>query len=173
MDRFLIRQTVLSLTVCAVAIAGGTTSGITQMTATCVAENGQFISVQIVVARAPDVARATSYPRPLILVDPAFEHFSQPARTLILSHECHHVTHSYINEDQADVYAGRLMYLAGFSADVTEEAAKEVFRAGDAAKGHSLAVVRIKSITKGYSDAAREKDGVGPGDDPSTPKPIN
>ncbi|HEX4231781.1 MAG TPA: hypothetical protein VHZ07_24145 [Bryobacteraceae bacterium] len=156
MKTFLVRQTVQSLTVCALAIAGAL-SGLAQTTAACLADNGQSVNVPIVVARSPDVARATHYPRPLILVDPAFERFSQPAKTLILSHECHHVTHSYVNEDQADVYAGRLMYLAGFSAEVTEEAAKEVFRFSNATNGHSLTIVRIRSITKGYLEAQRAR----------------
>jgi hypothetical protein len=166
MSKFLV-HTVQSFTICAIAIAGGATSAHAHTTATCLAENGQSVSVPVVVARSPDVARATHYPRPLILVDPAFELFSQPARILILSHECHHVTHPYVNEDQADVYAGRLMYLAGFSAEVTEEAAKEVFRLSNATNGHSLMIVRIRSITKGYLDAARRTGGIGPGDDTS------
>jgi hypothetical protein len=173
MNKFLVRQTVQSLMVCALALAGGMTSGMAQTTAACIAENGQSVNVPIVVARSPDVARATHYPWQLILVDPVFERFSQPAQTLILSHECHHVIYPYVNEDQADVYAGRLMYLAGFSEDVTLDAAKEVFRFGNATNGHSAPLVRIRSITKGYSDAAREKGGIDPGDDPSTPKPIN
>jgi hypothetical protein len=174
MKKFSVLQIVRGLTVCTLAIIGGASSGIAQMTATCLAENGESVTVPIVIApSAADVARATNYPRRLILVDPAFERFSLPARTLILSHECHHVTHSYVNEDQADRYAGRLMYMAGFSAEVTEDAAKEVFRLGNTNHGHSLPLVRIRSITKGYADAAREKGSVGPSDDPSNAKSVN
>jgi hypothetical protein len=157
MNNFAVRKTVHTLAALVLAILGGTHPGIAQVTATCLAQNGQSVDVPIVVAISSDVARATSYPRPLILVDPDFQHFSQPAKTLILGHECHHVTHSYVNEDEADVYAGRLMYIAGFSADVTVEAAKEVFRFSIATKGHSLPLIRVRSISKGYSDAAREK----------------
>lgn len=163
MSKFSTRITVrlLTVSVCALAILGGPTSSIAQATATCVADNGRPVRVPIVIARSADVARATHYPHPLILVDPAFLQFPQPARKLILSHECHHATHSYVNEDEADVYAGRLMYMAGFSEDATVNAAKEVFRFSDATKGHSLSLIRIRSVIKGYSDAEIELSGPG------------
>jgi hypothetical protein len=47
-----------------------------------------------------------------------------------------------------------MMYMNGFSADVTVKAAKEVFRFANAAKGHSPPNTRVTSVTKGYSDAA-------------------
>lgn len=157
MNNFAVRKIAHTVAALVLAMLGGTDQGIAQVTTTCLAQNGQPVDVPIIVAISSYVARATSYPRPLILVDPEFQHFSQPAKSLILGHECHHVTHSYVNEDEADVYAGRLMYIAGFSADVTVEAAKEVFRFSNATKGHSLPATRVRSIAKGYSDAAREK----------------
>lgn len=172
MNNLSVRKTLRSLAACALAILGGAAPAIAQATATCLAENGRSVDVPIVIASSSDVARATSYPHPLILVDPGFQHFSHPARVLILSHECHHVTHSYVDEDQADVYAGRLMYMAGFYADVTVEAAKEVFRSGKTMSGHSLPLIRIRSIARGYSDAAREKGVVGPADDPFVSKRV-
>ena len=153
MSSFSVRIIVRSLTVWILAIAGGTASGVAQVTASCIAENGRPVKVPIVVAPSAEVARAIYNPRPLILIDPAFLQFSQPAKRLILNHECHHATRPYVNEDEADVYAGKLMYMAGFSEETTVIAAKEVFRSSCETKGHSSSLTRIRSVMRGYSDA--------------------
>ena len=126
-----------------------------QIFATCVADNGQRVRVPVYLSHTGDIARSRAAPISRIFIDPAFQRLSPAAQHLILSHECHHAVHTYINEDQADVYAGKLMYLGGYSRDVTMKAAREVMSRGTTS-GHSDPAVRIASIMRGFDEAAAD-----------------
>lgn len=126
-------------------------SGRAQTAVPCMSESGDKVLVPLYYTPpGDDLAKTTPLPNPAIYVDPAIQTFSSSAQMLIFSHECHHATHDYINEDEADVHAGVLMRKNGVSPKVTREAAEEVFHWTVANNGHSIPAVRVASVMSGY-----------------------
>lgn len=126
----------------------------------CLSESGENVLIPVIYTHPGDFAKTRTLPNPAIYVDPAIHSFSSVAQMLIFNHECHHATHTYINEDEADVYAGTLMYKNGVSSDRTKAAALEVFRWTTANNGHSVPAVRVELVMNGYAAAAGDGDTV-------------
>lgn len=153
-SRILVRRLACFLIGCALLCLTAEHSS-AQLTTTCITDSGQRLRVPVYFTHTGDIARSRAAPISRIFVDPQFQKLSPAAKHLILSHECHHAMHTYINEDQADVYAGKLMYLSGYSRELTMKAAHEVFSKGTT-YGHSIPAVRIASIMSGFDEAARD-----------------
>jgi hypothetical protein len=139
-------------------------SGQAQTAVPCLSESGEKVLVPLYYTHpGDDIAKTTPLPNPAIYVDPAIQTFSSAAQMLIFNHECHHATHTYINENEADVYAGMLMRKNGVSSGVTRNAAEEVFRWTVANNGHSIPAVRVALVMEGYSatdeSGARDSGG--------------
>jgi hypothetical protein len=133
----------------------------------CLSEAVDKVLVPVVYTHPGDFARSSTLPHPVIYVDPAIQNFLSDAQMLIFGHECHHATHSYVNEDEADVYAGRLMRMSGKSREETRAAALEVFRWTTTNNGHSIPATRVQLVLEGYSSG--ESKGANEGDDNSGP----